>query len=207
MSITLQQGQQHTLDSVAFDLSNVMIGLGWDIRQDQWGFFRRLLGKKNENFDLDIACFILNEHGKVAKLGSDRLVGGDVIFFSNKVHASGKVWLSGDNRAGSAEGDAEQIVARLQTAGPDIHRLIFVVTIYDAHKKGQHFGQLKNAFIHATDAAGTEIVRYQLSGKTYQNKCSMLFAEVYRERGQWKFKAVGEGYEADSFVGLLRRYV
>ena len=207
MSVAVEQGQQVVLDGSTFDLSYVAIGLGWDLHQTNLGVFHRFLGKKTVPFDLDLACFLLDSEDKVRELGSDYLVGGDVIFFSNKLHHSGKIWLSDDNRTGDGDGDDEQIVARLHTISPDIHRLLFVATIYEGQKNDQDFSKVKNAFIRAMDASGKEILRYNLSGASYRNKRTLLFAEVYRAGEKWVFNALGEGYEFDSFTHLLKKYV
>lgn len=203
----IDKGQTVDLDTGEFDLSNVVIGLGWDIKRQNQGLIGRLFSQKKDDFDLDVTCFLLNPNGKVGTLGNDKLIGGDVIFFNNMRHVSGSIRLNGDNRSGAGDGDDEQIIARLSEMDKEIDRLVFVVTIFEGIKKGQHFGTVNNAFIHATDANGKEMVRYHLSGSAYHNKRTMLFAEVYRNEGHWNFRAIGEGYEFDSFVHLLRNYV
>jgi tellurium resistance protein TerD len=207
MEKNIDKGQTVDLDTGEFDLSNVVIGLGWDIKKQNSGLMGRLFSQKKDDFDLDVTCFLLNPNGKVSKLGNDKLIGGDVIFFNNMRHISGSIRLNGDNRSGAGDGDDEQIIARLSEMDKEIDRLVFVVTIFEGIKKGQHFGTVNNAFIHATDANGKQMVRYQLSGNAYHNKRTMLFAEVYRYEGHWNFRAIGEGYEFDSFVHLLRNYV
>jgi tellurium resistance protein TerD len=203
----LEQGQQRLLDGIHFDLSQVTIGLGWDVRSRASAWWQRLTGKEPVPFDLDLACFIAGPDDKVAELGTEYLVGGDVVFFSNRTHSSGKIWLTKDNRDGSGKGDDEQIVARLLLAGPEIHRLVLVATVYEGQKKGQHFGQLDNAYIRATDAKGNEMARYQLHGNAYKGKTVLLFAEIFRTDRGWVFEAKGEGVAGEGFVGVLRRYV
>ncbi len=205
LSQRLEQGQQLLLDGIHFDLSQVVVGLGWDVRGRT--FWQRIRGQKPAPFDLDLACFILGPDGKVAELGTEYLVGGDVVFFSNRTHHSGKIWLTQDNRDGSGSGDDEQLVARLLMAGPDIDRLVLVAAIYEGLKKGQYFGQLRNAFIRATDAQGREIVRYQLSGAAYKGCTVLHFADLYRTPKGWAFEAKGEGAGGDGFAGMLRQYV
>ena len=221
MAINLVKGQ--TIDlrkndkGESFDLSTVTIGLGWDIRKKSGGFFGKLLGGKEEEFDLDAIAFLLDSNGKVADLGktvqtndgrSLSLYQGDVIFFNSMRHPSGNIWLTGDNRTGAGDGDDEQIIVKLDSLDPKYDKILFIVSIYQGRQRNQHFGGVENAFIRAVDNKGKEIAKFNLSGEAaYNNMCSMVFAEVYRKDGSWKFRALGDPKPADSFVEILRSYV
>lgn len=221
MAINLVKGQ--TIDlrkndkGESFDLSTVTIGLGWDIRKKSGGFFGKLLGGKEEEFDLDAIAFLLDSNGKVADLGKTvqtndgrnlSLYQGDVIFFNSMRHPSGNIWLTGDNRTGAGDGDDEQIIVKLDSLDPKYDKILFIVSIYQGRQRNQHFGGVENAFIRAVDNKGKEIVKFNLSGEAaYNNMCSMVFAEVYRKDGSWKFRALGDPKPADSFVEILRSYV
>lgn len=227
MAINLQKGQTIDLrkggDSAGgaeFDLTQVTIGLGWDVRKQSGGggFLGKLLGgKKEAEFDLDAIAFLLDSNDKVANLGrtvqanNGQKIGlyeGDIIFFNSPKHPSGHVWSTGDNRTGAGEGDDEQIVVRLNQLDQRYNKILFMVTIYMGRQNNQHFGMIENAFIRAVDAKGKEIARYTLSGDSTMNgMCSMIFAEVYRKDGGWKFRALGNPDPADSFVEILKRYV
>ncbi len=226
MAINLQKGQTIDLrkgDSTSgdgFDLSTVTIGLGWDMREQKsgGGFFGKLLGggKKGEDYDLDAVAFLLDASGKVANLGrtmtgpGGQQMGpfeGDVIFFNSQKHPSGHIWLTGDNRTGAGDGDDEQIIVKLDALDQRYQKIIFVVTIYQGRQKGQHFGMVENSFIRAVDARGKEIARYTMSGDaTYNSMCALVFAEVYRKDGAWKFRALGNAEPTDSFVDILKQY-
>jgi tellurium resistance protein TerD len=209
MAIKLQKGQTINLEKSQYTLSQVTVGLGWDVRQaSPKGILGRLLsGKQDEDYDLDAVAFLLDENGKVRNLG-DKLIGGDVIFFNNLKHPSGTIWLTGDNRTGAGDGDDEQIIVRLDAMSPAVHRILFVVQIYEGKQKNQHFGMVENAFIRAVDAKGTEMLRYNISGDASCNgKCSMIFAEVYRKGPDWKFRAIGDVQDTDNFVEILKSYV
>lgn len=221
MAINLLKGQTIDLrknekgESV-YDLSQVTIGLGWDVRQKQSGFFGKLLGAKEEEYDLDAIAFLLDSNGKVANLGrtvqaqNGRQVGlyeGDVIFFNSLRHPSGHIWLTGDNRTGAGDGDDEQIIVKLNQLDQRYQKILFVVSIYQGRQNNQHFGMVENAFIRAVDARGKEIAKYSLSGDATMNgKCSMVFSEVYRHNGEWKFRAIGEPHNTDNFVDILKNY-
>jgi stress response protein SCP2 len=223
MAINLVKGQ--TIDlrkndkGEEFDLSQVTIGLGWDIRKkSSGGFFGKLMGggSKEADYDLDAVAFLLNSNGKVADMGrtvqtnDGRQMGlyqGDIIFFNSQKHPSGNIWLTGDNRTGAGDGDDEQIIVKLNALDPKYDRIVFLVTIYQGRQNGQHFGMVENAFIRAVDARGKEIAKYSMSGDaTYNNMCAMVFAEVYRKDGGWKFRALGNAEPSDNFVEILKQY-
>lgn len=208
--INLQKGQTISLEKEQFDLSSVTIGLGWDVRQRRSGFLGGLLGGGggDDDYDLDAIAFLLDSADKVINPGDSRLTGGDVIFFNNLRHPSGQIWLTGDNRTGAGEGDDEQIVVRLNSLPPQYQKILFLVSIYQGQQKGQHFGMIENAFIRAVDARGREMARFNVSGDaTFNQKRSVVFAEVYRRDGGWKFRAIGTPHDTDSFVNILRSYV
>jgi stress response protein SCP2 len=238
MAINLQKGQTIDLrkndkgESV-YDLSQVTIGLGWDVA-DKYEvkdvplpqtFLEKISGKQRfvkkkvkieEEYDLDAIAFLLDANGKVANLGRTvnrpdgskvGLFEGDVIYFNSMKHPSGHIWLTGDNRTGAGDGDDEQIIVKLDSLDTKFHRIIFVVSIYQGKRNNQHFGMVENAFIRAVDASGKEITKFSLSGDASVNgMCSMVFSEVYRKDGGWKFRAIGEPHATDTFVEILKNY-
>ncbi|RYD72078.1 MULTISPECIES: TerD family protein [Pedobacter] len=220
MAINLVKGQ--TIDlrkndkGEDFDLSKVTMGLGWDVRQKATGFLGKLFGPKEEEFDLDAIAFLLDGNDKILNLGrtvnqNGRQVGlfeGDVIFFNSMRHPSGNIWLTGDNRTGAGDGDDEQIIVKLDSLDAVYQKIVFVVSIYQGRQNNQHFSMVENAFIRAVDAKGKEITRYSLSGDASLNgMCTMVFAEAYRKDGGWKFRAIGEPHQTDSFLEVLKKYV
>lgn len=207
MAINLQKGQTINLRKESTKLSEVTIGLGWDVRTPaKKGFFQSMLGGPQEEHDLDAVAVLLDDTGRIRTLGDQRLVGGDIIFFNHLLHASGDIWLTGDNRTGAGEGDDEQIVVRLDRLSPKYHKVLFMVSIYEGQARRQHFGQIASAYIRAVDASGKELARFSLSAdKSLENMCTMVFAEVYRHDGDWKFRALGEAHQDDTFVPLVRK--
>lgn len=222
MAINLVKGQ--TIDlrkndkGETFDLSNVTIGLGWDVRQKQGGgFFGKLFGgAKEEEYDLDAIAFLLDANNKVADIGRTvtatngkqvNLFEGDIIFFNSMKHPSGQIWLTGDNRTGAGDGDDEQIIVRLDSLDAKYQKILFIVSIYQGRQNNQHFSMVENAFIRAVDAKGKEITKYSLSGDSSLNgMCTIVFAEAYRKDNGWKFRAIGEPHQTDSFVEILKKY-
>ncbi len=215
MGISLKKGQGVSLRKTENDLSMVTIGLGWDMKKpEKAGFMSKMFGgtKPAPDYDLDVVAFLCDASGMVKDLGEvlegkNTLRGGDIVFFGSLKHKSGEIWLTGDNRTGAGDDDDEQILVRLNNLPAEYQKVVFVVQIYQGEQKGQSFTDVENAFIRAVDKSGKEMVRFDLSdGKTQTNKRSMLFAELVRERDGWKFQAVGEYMDSDSFVHALNRY-
>lgn len=212
MAVSLGKGQGISLKKTENNLSQVTIGLGWDIQEQKKGFLGGLFGGGNAEYDLDVIAFLVGANGKVNNLGRDAqgnvtLQNGDVVFFNNQYHSSGQIWLTGDNRTGAGDGDDEQIIVKLNDLSQQYHKVVFVVQIYKGTENKQHFGQVKNAFIRAVDATGKEMVRFDLSGTgQYENQRSLLFAELVREPAGWQFNAVGQASNSDSFVEWLKQY-
>lgn len=213
MAISLKKGQGVSLKKSENDLSQVTIGLGWDVAEEGGGFFGKLLGKKTEEYDLDAVAFLLDENGKVADLGKPgdkggvSLVDGDVIFYNSMKHKSGSIWLTGDNRTGVGDGDDEQIIVNLDQLPERYKKVLFVVQIYKGIELKQNFSKVSNAFIRAVDKKDKEMCRFDLSGDpTYANCRSLVFAELERQGSEWKFNAIAKPYPGDSFVAILKEY-
>jgi tellurium resistance protein TerD len=177
MAISLQKGGNVNLSKEAPGLTKLTVGLGWDIRATD-----------GAAFDLDGAVFLLNQSGKVR---SDN----DFIFYNNLKSADGSVVHSGDNRTGAGEGDDETITIDLSTVPADVDRIVVGVTIHDAEARRQNFGMVGKAFIRCINANGNaEIARYDLS-EDGSTEAAMIFGEVYRNGADWKFRAIGQGFQ------------
>lgn len=214
MGISLKKGQGISLKKSEYDLSQVTIGLGWDVAEEKVGLLGRLMGKKSEEYDLDAIAFLLNEQGKVEDAGDlgpgggPTLINSDVIFYNNLRHKSGAIWLTGDNRTGAGDGDDEQIIANLDQLPERINKVLFVVHNYQGISKGQSFSKIQNAYIRAVDKNGKEMVRYDISrDDNYANCNSMIFAELERQGNDWKYTAIGKPYPSDSFIEILKEYL
>jgi tellurium resistance protein TerD len=185
MAISLQKGGNVNLSKEDPTLQRVIVGLGWDPRSTD-----------GATFDLDGSAFLLRGDGKVR---GDT----DFIFYNNLKSADGSVQHTGDNRTGQGEGDDERIAIDLARVPPEIERIVFSVTIHEADVRRQNFGQVARAFIRCLNAEGErEIARYDLS-EDGSTETAMIFGELYRYGGQWKFRAVGQGYNGG--LGPLAR--
>ena len=211
MPVSLKKGQGVSLKKIENDLSTVTVGLGWDIADQHQSVYEKLTGKKRvtaADYDLDVIAVLCGETGKIQDRGMNGdLVGSDVIFYNNMRHKSGKIWLTGDNRDGSGDGDDEQIIVRLNELPNLYKKIVFIVQIYQGKANEQSFGQVKNAFIRAVDAKGVEMVRFDLSGRgEYSTARSLNFAQLIRTGADWHFEAIGDSSEDDSFVYWLKKY-
>lgn len=197
MSISLQKGQKVSLSKDNSGLSKIIVGLGWDEVKQSKGLFG--FGSGGASIDCDASALLLVD----GKLRSKH----DLIFFNNLTHASGSVAHMGDNLTGAGEGDDEQIVIDLNSVPAEYDKIVMVVNIYMAKQRKQHFGLIQNAFIRLVDARNNkEICRYNLT-EDCSGLTSMIFGEVYRHNGEWKFNAVGQGTPDDGISQLAQRYV
>jgi len=176
MAISLNKGGNLSLSKTDPSLTKVLIGLGWDSRVTD-----------GAEFDLDASAFLLGANGKVR---SD----ADFIFYNQMRSAEGSVEHTGDNRTGAGDGDDEAIKIDLIRVPQDIQKIAITVTIHDADMRHQNFGQVENAFIRVVnDQTHNEVVRFDLN-EDYSTETAMIFGELYRYNGEWKFRAVGQGY-------------
>lgn len=178
MPVSLQKGQKVNLTKSSPGLQHVMVGLGWDVNQFDTG----------GNFDLDAAAFLLTDAGKVSRAE-------DFVFYGNLSHPSGSVQHMGDNLTGAGDGDDEQIQIDLLKVPENISKIAFTVTIYEAEQRRQNFGQVNNAFIRIyNEENGEELLRYDL-GEDFSIETAVVFGELYKNGGEWKFNAIGSGYQ------------
>ena len=185
MSISLNKGGNLSLSKEAPGLSKILVGLGWDTRSTD-----------GQDFDLDASAFLLKEGDKVR-------ADTDFIFYNQLKSPEGSVEHTGDNLTGEGEGDDEVIKVDLSRVPPVVQKISVAVTIHDAEARRQNFGMVSNAFIRiVNEAGGAEIARYDLS-EDASTETAMIFGEVYRNGPEWKFRAVGQGYNGG--LGPLAR--
>ncbi|MFB7474685.1 TerD family protein [Kitasatospora sp. NPDC056184] len=175
MSVTLAKGGNVSLTKAAPNLTQVQIGLGWDARSTT-----------GAPFDLD-ASALLCSGGRV--LGDEYFV-----FYNNLKSPEGSVEHTGDNLTGDGDGDDEVVLVNLDLVPAQVDKVVFPVSIYDADNRSQNFGQVRNAYIRVVNSVdGQEIARYDLT-EDASSETAMIFGELYRYAGEWKFRAVGQGY-------------
>ena len=177
MAISLQKGGNVNLSKEAPGMKKMQVGLGWNVRATD-----------GDAFDLDGSGFLLATSGKVR---SD----ADFIFYNQAKSVDGSVQHTGDNRTGAGDGDDESIVVELDKVPADVDKIAVCVTIHDGEAKRQNFGMISGAYIRCVDAStNTEVARFDLS-EDYSVETAMIFGEIYRNNGEWKFKAIGQGFK------------
>lgn len=178
MAVNLKKGQKVDLTKTNPGLTKVLVGLGWSTNKYDGG----------SDFDLDAAAFLTGEDKRVT---SDE----DFIFYNNAVHASKSVKHMGDNKTGAGEGDDEQILIDLSLVPATIHKISFTVTINEAEQRRQNFGQVSDAYIRVMDGDGiTELIKFDL-GEDFSIETALVVGELYRNGSEWKFTALGSGFE------------
>lgn len=186
MSVNLQKGQKVDLTKGNPGLKEISVGLGWDTNKYDGG----------SNFDLDSSVFLLGENGKVANKG-------DFVYFNNLRGGNGSVIHSGDNLTGEGEGDDELIKVNLASVPSSIEKIVFTVTIYDAENRGQNFGMVSNSYIRIFDGSN-ELIKFDL-GEDFSIETAIVAGELYRHNGEWKFSAIGAGYQG-GLSSLTKEY-
>lgn len=185
-SLSLTKGGNVSLTKVAPTLKQATLGLGWDTNSFA-----------GQDFDLDASALLVGANGKVR---SD----ADFVFFNQPASVEGSVKHLGDNRTGAGDGDDEQITVSLDSVPADVDKIVFTVSIY-GDVPGQNFGSVRNAFIRVVNSDNNEeITRYDLS-EDYSTETALVFAELYRNGAEWKFRAVGQGY-TDGLGGIARDF-
>ena len=178
MAITLSKGQKVSLTKGNPGLKHIVVGLGWDTNKYDGGF----------DFDLDSAAFLLDENGKV---NADT----DFVFYNNLKHSSGAVEHLGDNLTGEGDGDDEQVKVDLSLVPQNISKIAFTVTIHEALERRQNFGQVSNSYVRVIDEdTNQELLNYEL-GEDFSIETAIAVCEIYRHNGEWKFNALGSGFE------------
>ncbi|GAA4314460.1 MULTISPECIES: TerD family protein [Klenkia] len=187
MSVSLSKGGNVSLTKEAPGLTAALVGLGWDARTTS-----------GNAFDLDASALLVDAGGKV-------LSDAHFVFFNNLTSPDGSVTHTGDNLTGEGDGDDEALTVDLPTVPAAADKIVFAVSIYEAENRGQSFGQVRNAFIRVVNQAdGVEIARYDLS-EDASTETAMIFGEIYRHSGDWKFRAVGQGYTS-GLAGIARDF-
>ena len=178
MAIVLTKGQKVDLTKGNASLKKVLIGLGWDTNKYDGG----------HEFDLDAVAFCCGEDGKVH---NDL----DFIFYNNLKHSSDAIEHLGDNLTGDGDGDDEQMQIDLSLVPQNISRINFTVTIHEAEERNQNFGQVSNAYVRLANLDNDkELLRYDL-GEDFSIETAIVVAEIYRYNGEWKFNAIGSGFQ------------
>ncbi|OBK27467.1 chemical-damaging agent resistance protein C [Mycobacterium asiaticum] len=187
MSVKLAKGGNVSLAKQAPNLTAVAVGLGWHAR-----------ATAGADFDLDASAFATGPNKKV-------LSDSHFVFYNNPYSPERTIEHTGDDLVGGSGGDDEVINVDLANTPPAITNIFFSVSIHDADNRRQNFGQVTNAYIRVVDQATTlELARFDLT-EDASTETAMIFGELYRHTGEWKFRAIGQGY-ASGLRGIAVDY-
>ena len=190
MPVNLSKGANISLEKAAPGMSTAIVGLGWNPRTTDCA-----------QFDLDASVLICGADGKVRDQS-------DFVFYNNLSGDNGSVQHLGDNRTGEGDGDDEQIKIALGQLSPNVEKIVFVASIDQADSRGQNFGQVSDAFIRVFDADDAtnndKGARYDL-GEDAATETALVFGELYRNNGEWKFRAIGQGYST-GLAGVIQDF-
>jgi tellurium resistance protein TerD len=187
MGVSLSKGGNVSLTKAAPNLTAIAVGLGWDVRSTA-----------GDDFDLDASALALGDNHKIL---SDEWF----VFFNNLKSPDGTIEHQGDNLTGEGDGDDEVINIDLKNVPPQAVSIVITVSIYDAESRRQSFGQVRNAYIRVVNLANdVELARYDLT-EDASVETAMVFGEVYRYNGEWKFRAIGQGY-ASGLAGIAKDF-
>ena len=178
MAVRLSKGQKVDLTKTDPNLKEIIVGLGWVANS----------AASNYDFDLDASAFLIGLNGKVKDEN-------DLVFYNNPSGGQGSVKHSGDNKKGSGNGDDEQIRINLSAVPTYIERIAFTITINDAQKKRQSFGDIKNSYVRILNASTNELLLNYELGQELSIETALVAAELYRHAGEWKFNAIASGFQ------------
>jgi stress response protein SCP2 len=195
MVIVVQKGQDVDLTMKYAGLSRLLIGLGWDTKKPE-PFSEN---SSIKTIDCDASVLMLNAESKLSSKD-------DIVYFRNLYSQRKCVQHLGDNRTGNGEGDAEQILIDLNWIPKSVYKLLFVITIYECEQRGHDFGLIQNAFFRIMNLVNCqEVIRFNLK-EDYKGKTALLVGEIYRDNGDWKFNAIGQGTYDQSLFQVAKRF-
>lgn len=170
------KGANVGLATLSEDVGSVVVSLGWSSTTGEG--------------DADVSVLLLDGDGKVR---SDV----DFCFYNNPVAGNGSVQLLG--KTPTADGSEDRISFDLDAVPQDIEKVVVAASRY----AGSRFGELDDLRLTLADSAGDGLVRFAVEGA--DEVSAVIFGELYRRSGEWKFRAVGQGY-ASGLAGLATDY-
>jgi len=179
----LSKGERFNISQEAPDLKKMAIALGWQVTE------------AGQSYEIDVSAFMLGSDGKIP---NDQYF----IFYNNLQSSDGSVLqtIPENNNPGKENKTIYGVI--LERVNPEIVEITFVVTIHEAEKIKAKFSNVTKSFIKVCNLdTGSELFRYELEDN-FSRETAVEFGRLYRKNGEWRFQAVGEGYQAGlkSFV-------
>ncbi|MEG5163147.1 TerD family protein [Microcoleus sp. AT3-A2] len=182
----LSKGERFNLSKEAPGLKKIAIALGWQATE------------AGQSYEIDVSAFMLGADGK---LPNDKYF----IFYNNLQSCDGSVLQSIPDKNNRGQENKSIYGVILEKINPEIEEITFAVTIHESDKIKANFSNIKNAFIKITNLdTGSELVRYELK-ENFSLETAVEFGRLYKKNGEWRFQAVGEGYQA-GLQSLVDKY-
>lgn len=184
----IQKGQRVHIQRQGQRVSAIEVCIGWDLGPRA----------QAQGYKLDVEAFMLDER--------DIVIGDDwFVFYNQPKSPDNSVQLRASEYAEAGTGDDSIISVQLDRVNQAVQRITFILTIDRAKQNGYNFSNISNAYVRIVDSATKmELLRFNLADY-YENVNSMMLLEVYRNKGEWKANAIGDGVSADLY-DLCRRY-
>ncbi|MFH9583709.1 TerD family protein [Streptomyces luteogriseus] len=163
----MTMGSNVSLTALSENVGSAIVGLGWSSPSGEG--------------DADVSVLLLDGNGKVR---SD----ADFYFYNNPVAADGSVQLLGKEPTG--DGSEDRISFDLTAIPAEVERIVVAASRYE----GARFGELDDLKVTLTDAVGESLLRFVIEDAGQVS--AIIFGELYRRGEEWKFRAVGQGYES-----------
>ena len=183
MAMQLSKGERFNISKAAPDFKKMAIALGWQVTE------------AGQSYEIDVSAFMLGADGKIP---NDKYF----IFYNNLQSCDGSVLQSIPDKNNRGQENKTIYGVILEKIKPEIAEITFAVTIHEADKINANFSNIKNGFIKICSLdTGSELVRYQLK-ENFLGETAIEFGRLYRKNGEWKFQAIGQGYQGGlpSFV-------
>lgn len=197
-TVNLSKHDKINLTKASEGLSKIRIGLGWSParRKGLIGLLSRLV----ETIDCDAWVMLLNDKKEI--------INNSIIYYGN-LRLGDVIVHHGDNLIGGGNGDDEQITIDLSRLDNMYTTIVIGVTIYRGYEKNQSFGSIRNTFVRVVDERDNfEICRFNQE-EMAEDKDAITFiaGELYKEHGEWYFKAIGKGTRDRSIGAAASNYV
>ncbi|MGA5202871.1 TerD family protein [Streptomyces variegatus] len=163
----MTMGSNVSLTALSENVGSAIVSLGWSSPTGEG--------------DADVSVLLLDGHGKVR---SD----ADFYFYNNPVAADGSVQLLGKEPTG--DGSEDRISFDLTAVPVDVERIVVAASRYE----GARFGELDDLKVTLADSVGESLLRFVIEDAGQVS--AIIFGELYRRGEEWKFRAVGQGYES-----------
>ncbi|MFJ2174535.1 TerD family protein [Streptomyces sp. NPDC087851] len=162
----MTKGANIGLGSLSEDATTVRVGLSWS--------------SETGDGDADVSVLLLGDQGKVRSEA-------DFFFYNNPVAEDGSVQLLG--KAPTDSGSEDRISVDLSVVPADVARIVVAAS----RDEGERFGDLNGLRLTVADRGGEGLLGFSIDDAGAEG--AFVFGEFYRRGGEWKFRAIGQGYE------------